>query len=48
MGKVLVFVTDGFADWEASYVTAEINKPETGYQVQTIAIDKEPEISMGG
>ncbi|MGD6846366.1 type 1 glutamine amidotransferase family protein [Rossellomorea aquimaris] len=48
MKKVLVFVTDGFADWEASYVTAEINKPETGYQVQTIAIDKDPKVSMGG
>ncbi|KRD90150.1 thiamine biosynthesis protein ThiJ [Bacillus sp. Root147] len=48
MKKVLVFITDGFADWEASYVTAELNKPETGFQVQTIAIDKNPKVSMGG
>ena len=48
MKKVLVFITDGFADWEASYVTAELNKPGTGFQVQTIAIDKDPKISMGG
>ena len=48
MKKVLVFITDGFADWEASYVTAELNKPGTGYEVQTIAIDKNPKISMGG
>ncbi|WP_335871788.1 type 1 glutamine amidotransferase family protein [Bacillus sp. 2205SS5-2] len=48
MKKVLVFITDGFADWEASYVSAEINKSGTGYQVQTIAIDKHPKISMGG
>ncbi|MBD1371431.1 glutamine amidotransferase [Hazenella sp. IB182357] len=48
MKKVFVFITDGFADWEASYVTAELNKPETGFQVQTIAIDKEPKVSMGG
>ncbi|WP_394173310.1 type 1 glutamine amidotransferase family protein [Guptibacillus hwajinpoensis] len=48
MKKVLVFVTDGFADWEASYVTAELNKPGTGYHVQTIAIDKEAKTSMGG
>lgn len=48
MKKVLVLVTDGFADWEASYVTAEINKPRTGYHVQTIAIDKDPKVSMGG
>jgi putative intracellular protease/amidase len=48
MKKVLVCITDGFADWEASYVTAEINKQGTGYHVQTIAIDKEPKVSMGG
>ncbi|MCM3546817.1 type 1 glutamine amidotransferase family protein [Priestia megaterium] len=48
MKKVLVFITDGFADWEASYVTAELNKPRTGFQVQTIAIDKNPKVSMGG
>mgnify|MGYP005992370529 CR=1 FL=1 len=48
MKKVLVFLTDGFADWEASYVTAELNKSWTGYEVQTVAIDKEPKVSMGG
>lgn len=48
MKKVLVFLTDGFADWEASYVTAELNKSSTGYQVETVALDKEPKISMGG
>ncbi|MEH7148714.1 type 1 glutamine amidotransferase family protein [Priestia megaterium] len=48
MKKVVVFITDGFADWEASYVTAELNKPGTGFQVQTIAIDNNPKVSMGG
>ncbi|WP_409342670.1 type 1 glutamine amidotransferase family protein [Paenibacillus sp. MBLB4367] len=48
MKEVLVLVTDGFADWEASYVTAELNKPSTGYRVRTIAIDKSPKTSMGG
>ncbi|MCA0170918.1 type 1 glutamine amidotransferase family protein [Bacillus sp. RAR_GA_16] len=48
MKTVLVFITDGFADWEASYVTAEINKHGSGYQVKTIAIDREPKLSMGG
>jgi len=48
MKKVLVFITDGFADWEASYVTAELNKLGTGFQVQTIAIDNNPKVSMGG
>lgn len=46
--KSVSFITDGFSDWEASYVTAELNKPGTGFQVQTIAIDKDPKISMGG
>lgn len=48
MKNILVFIIDGFADWEASYVTAELNKPGTGFQVQTIAIDKNPKKSMGG
>ncbi|WP_134682763.1 type 1 glutamine amidotransferase family protein [Brevibacillus migulae] len=48
MKEVLIFVTDGFADWEASYVSAELNKPESGYQVKTIAIDAGPKKSMGG
>ncbi|MCA0984390.1 glutamine amidotransferase [Halobacillus yeomjeoni] len=48
MKQVLVFVTDGFADWEAGYVTAEINKHGTGYQVKAVAIDDQPKISMGG
>jgi putative intracellular protease/amidase len=46
--QVLVFLTDGFADWEASYVCAELNKPDSGCQVRTIAVDLEPKTSMGG
>lgn len=48
MKQVLVFLTDGYADWEASYVCAELNKPETGYQIKTIAVNKQPKVSMGG
>ncbi|RWZ54584.1 glutamine amidotransferase [Halobacillus fulvus] len=48
MENVYVLITDGFADWEAAYVTAELNKPGSGYQVQTIAIDSDPKTSMGG
>ncbi|WP_282937244.1 type 1 glutamine amidotransferase family protein [Paenibacillus sp. RC67] len=48
MKEVWILVTDGFADWEASYVSAELNKPKTGFQVKTIAIDKSPKVSMGG
>ncbi|NOU97732.1 glutamine amidotransferase [Paenibacillus sp. LMG 31456] len=45
---VLIVLTDGFADWEASYVSAEINKPDSKYIIKTVAIDKEPKVSMGG
>ncbi|WP_079478941.1 type 1 glutamine amidotransferase family protein [Halobacillus salinus] len=48
MKNVLVLIKDGFADWEASYVTAELNKPGTGYQVKTIATDQSQKTSMGG
>ncbi|SDD18046.1 Putative intracellular protease/amidase [Paenibacillus sp. UNCCL117] len=48
MREVVVVLTDGFADWEASYVTAEINKERTGYRVKTAAIDPELKTSMGG
>ncbi|CAM4427758.1 glutamine amidotransferase [Paenibacillus alkaliterrae] len=48
MKQVLVFLTDGFADWEASYVCAELNNPQSGYEIKTIAVDLEPKTSMGG
>lgn len=48
MNDVLLLITDGFADWEASYVTAELNKPGTGFRIRTIAVDLEPKVSMGG
>lgn len=44
---VYLFVFDGFADWEASYASVGIRKSE-GYQLKTIAIEKEPVMSMGG
>ncbi|GGO01687.1 type 1 glutamine amidotransferase family protein [Saccharibacillus kuerlensis] len=46
--QVWVWLTDGFADWEASYAIAELNKPETGYVVRTIAANSLPKKSMGG
>ncbi|AEI39299.1 type 1 glutamine amidotransferase family protein [Paenibacillus mucilaginosus] len=48
MKDVLLLLTDGFADWEASYVTAVLNKPGTGFRIRTIALDLEPKVSMGG
>jgi putative intracellular protease/amidase len=46
--EVLVFIFDGYADWESSYICCELNAPETDYIVKTLSLDKEPKISMGG
>lgn len=46
--EVLVFIFDGYADWECAYICSELNTPETGYIVKTLSLDKEPKISMGG
>jgi hypothetical protein len=35
---VLLLLTDRWADWEASYVIAEVNSTEE-YSVKTISID---------
>ena len=45
--EVLLVLTDRWADWEASFAIAEVNSvPE--YAVKTIAMDKNPKISIGG
>jgi len=46
--EVLVFIFDGYADWESAYVCSELNAPETGYAIKTISLDKKPKTSMGG
>ena len=46
--EVLVFIFDGYADWESAYICAELNSPESDYIVKTLSLDKEPKISMGG
>ena len=48
MKEVLVFIFDGFADWEPAYICAELNAPGTGYTVKTISFDKKAKVSMGG
>lgn len=47
MKEVLVFIFDGFADWEPAYICAELNAPNTGYVVKTISLDKKAKVSMG-
>lgn len=45
--NVLLYVFDGFADWEASYATVGIAKSLT-HRIKTMALDKSPVCSMGG
>jgi len=45
--EVLVILTDHWADWEAAYAMAGLNSAPD-YVVKTIAIDKQPKISIGG
>ena len=45
--EVLLFLTDHWADWEASHVVAGISFAEQ-YVVKTIGIDKQPKVSIGG
>lgn len=44
---VLLLLTDDWADWEAAQAIAEINSVPQ-YAVKTIAVDKEPKVSIGG
>ncbi|WP_411680149.1 DJ-1/PfpI family protein [Clostridium thailandense] len=46
--EVLVFIFDGYADWESAYICSELNGAEADYIVKTLSLDKEPKISMGG
>lgn len=46
--EVLVFIFDGYADWEPAYICSELNSPETEYTVKTLSLDKQPKISIGG
>lgn len=46
--EVLVFISEGYADWEGAYICSELNKPETEFAVKTLAISNMPVKSMGG
>jgi len=45
--EVLLFLTDQWADWEACYAIWLINSVSE-YTVKTIAMDKQPKVSIGG
>ncbi|MFD3274053.1 type 1 glutamine amidotransferase family protein [Paenibacillus dendritiformis] len=46
--EILVFISDNYADWESAFICAELNKPETGFIIKTLAVNKNPIKSMGG
>lgn len=46
--QIWIWLTEGFADWETAYISAELNKSGSGYLVRTIAADSSPKKSMGG
>ncbi|MFP7478446.1 type 1 glutamine amidotransferase family protein [Terribacillus saccharophilus] len=45
---VLIFLIDQYADWEASYVAAELQARQSEYQVKTVTVDGKPVSSIGG
>lgn len=46
--EILVFIFNGYADWEPAYICSELNAPETDYAVKTVSLDREAKVSMGG
>ncbi|WP_320051688.1 type 1 glutamine amidotransferase family protein [uncultured Acetobacteroides sp.] len=47
MKKIVVFLFDGFSDWEIAYLTPEINRSEQ-FELVYISKDAKPVTSMGG
>lgn len=47
MKKILLFLLDGYADWEAGFASAKLNKQNLGYTVCTASLTKSTVISQG-
>lgn len=45
--NVLLYIFEGFSDWEPAYATVGISKSDR-YQLQTVGINKQPVKTMGG
>lgn len=45
--QVLIFLFDGYSDWEISYIAPELRK-RSDYEVLYFSIDGKPVVSMGG
>ncbi|WP_320129810.1 type 1 glutamine amidotransferase family protein [uncultured Sphaerochaeta sp.] len=46
--KVLVFISESFADWESAYICSTLNAPESNCNIKTLSLDTKPKTSMGG
>lgn len=46
--EILMFIFDGYADWECAYLCPELCAPEAGFTVKTLAVRREIQTSMGG
>src|SRR5258708_11497577 len=44
---IYVLVVEGFADWEPAHAVAELRR-HGGYRVETVGLNRDPVISMGG
>jgi len=44
---IYLLVVEGFADWEPAHAIAELRR-HGGYRVETVGLDRNPALSMGG
>src|SRR5260370_26038898 len=44
---IYLVVVEGFADWEPAHAVAELRR-HGGYRVETVGLNRDPVISMGG
>ncbi|MBA9084117.1 hypothetical protein FHR92_000571 [Fontibacillus solani] len=42
--EVLIFIFDGYADWEPAYICSELNSTDSEYVIKTLSLDKTPKI----
>lgn len=46
--EIVVFVSNGYADWEIGFICAELNKSGKNFKISTVALTEETISSMGG
>jgi putative intracellular protease/amidase len=46
--EIIVFISDGYADWEIGFICAELNKSRKNFKINTISLTEETVTSMGG